>query len=206
MRHKSPKLKQFLFLEFLDPEINGLLCGLRAAFSDEERYTNIHITVRGPYSKTISREKLKTFSTLPGNEPLLVHGIGMFQNQGNYVVYIRVWSKWLNKLWWKPDYPIEKYGFNPHISLYIGSDRILAEEIENFLKKEDLKLLCRDFRIAPFTSRQTEMFPSGSPPIRHNFPKLSYHRLVRADIVQRAENIVSAHRKAQVESHSNESA
>ncbi len=202
MRHKSPKLMQFLFLELLDPEINGLLCGLRAAFSDEERHTNIHITVRGPYNKTISREKLKTFSAMPGNQPLLIHGIGMFENQGNYVVYIRVWSKWLNRLWWKPDYPIEEYGFNPHISLYIGSDRILAEKIEDFLKKEGLKLLCRDFRITPFTSRQTGMFPLDPLPIEHNFPKLSYHRLVRPDIIQRAESIFYAHHKPQLESHS----
>ncbi len=195
MKHKAPELKQFLFLEFLDPEINGLLYGLRTAFSDDKRHTNIHITVRGPYNKKISGEQLKKFSVLLNKDPLLIHGVGMFENDGNYVVYIRVSGKWLGELWWKPDYPIEKYGFNPHISLYIGSDRILAEKIRQFLKKEGLKLLCRDFRITPYTSRQTDMFPHEPLPIKHNFPKISYHRLVKPDIIRRAKNIVSVHRQ-----------
>ena len=202
MRHKSPNLRQFLFLEFLDPDINGLLCGLRAAFSDEERYTNIHITVRGPYNTIISEEKIRTFSKLLSDEPLLIHGIGMFENQGDYVVYIRVRGKRLKRIWWKPDYPSETYGFNPHISLYIGSDHLLAEKIQFFLEKEGLKLLCRDFRLTPFTSRQTEMFPSEPLPMKPNFLKLSTNCLVRPDIVERAEHIVSVHRKERLESHS----
>jgi len=79
MKHKAPELKQFLFLEFLDPEINGLLYGLRTAFSDDKRHTNIHITVRGPYNKKISGEQLKKFSVLLNKDPLLIHGVGMFE-------------------------------------------------------------------------------------------------------------------------------
>lgn len=201
MRQKLPDLRQFLFLEFLDPEINGLLCGLRAVFSDEERHTNIHITIRGPYGKGIPVEEIEKYSALLDDEPLLIHGIGMFENQGNYVVYIRVPNKRLEKIWWKPDYPTQIYGFNPHISLYIGSDRLLAEKIQVFLKKEDLKLLCRDFRLTRFTSRQKEMFPFDPLPIEHNLTRLSNRRLVKPGIVKRAELVVSAHRRGRLESH-----
>ena len=198
MRRKSKSAQQFIFLELLDPEINGLLCRLRAAFSDEKAFTNIHITVRGPYRNMISEEEIKKYRELLSDEPILIHGINMFKNPGRYVVYIGVSCERLKQIWWKPDYPAKTFGFNPHISLYVGSDQLLAEKIQYFLKKEGLKLLCRDFRLTPYTSRQTEMFPLDPAPVERLFLALSNRRLVRADIVQRAENIVSSHRTTMI--------
>ena len=196
MTLKSKSSQQFIFLELMDPEINGVLSGLRSAFSAKKANTNIHITVRGPYRNIISHEEIRKYQRVLSDEPILIHGIDMFRNPDRYVVYIRVSGERLRRVWWKPDYPTETYGFNPHISLYVGSDKLLAEKIFYFLKKEDLRLLCRDFRLTPYTLRQTELFPWDPVPVEELFLELSNRRLVRADIVQRAENILSSHRKA----------
>lgn len=196
MKRKLRSGQQFIFLELMDPEINGLLSGLRAAFSDEKAHTNIHITMRGPYRNIIPQDEIKKYQKLLSDEPILIHGIDMFNNSGHHVVYIRVSGERLKKVWWKPDYPTKIYGFNPHISLYVGSDPVLAKKIQYFLRKEDLRLLCRDFRLTPYTSRQTELFPRDPVPMECLFLELSNRRLVRADIVQRAENVVSTHRQA----------
>lgn len=195
MTHESRSSQKFLFLEILDPEINGLLSGLRKEFAEGISESSIHITVRGPYSRLIRDEEIDKCRRILDNEPILLHGIGIFDNPEEYVVYMRVLGERLSKIWWKPDFPKSKHGFNPHISLYRGTDGILANKIEDFLKKESLKLLCMNYRLTPYTSKQTEMFPFERAPAEHLFLRLSNLRLVRPDIVQRASNLVRAHRR-----------
>ena len=187
--------QKFLFLEFLDPAINGLLLRLRREFTGEDLSSSIHVTVRGPYKSSIKDSVVRRFQRLLEGEPILIHGIGMFANPSEFVVYIKVSSERLRRIWWKPDYPKSKYGLNPHISLYRGSDGALAEKISNFLDAEGLKLICTEFRLTPYTSKQTELFLLESLPVEHLFLRLSNLRLVRADIVQRAANLVRTHQR-----------
>lgn len=191
----SKSAQKFLFLEFLDPAINGLLLGLRREFTSETLHSGIHVTVRGPYKSAIRESVIRRFQNLLEAEPILIHGIGMFSNPGEYVVYIRVSSNRLRSIWWKPDYPKSKFGFNPHISLYRGSDKILAEKIREFLDSEGLALICTEFRLTPYTSKQTELFSLEKLPVEHLFLRLSNLRLVRADIIQRAANLVRSHQR-----------
>ncbi len=188
---------RFLFLEFLDSEINGLLTGLRREFSFGDFDHQIHLTVRGPYPGSIPANDVERNQDVLDEDPLLIHGAGIFCNHETYIVYIKVSSPALKKIWWKPDFPIEKYGFNPHITLYKGYDEVLANIIYNFLDSEQIKLVCHQARLTPFASKQKELFPYGDIPNERHFLNLSNKRMVRADILQRASNIVSEYQKSQ---------
>lgn len=187
--------QKFLFLEFLDPAINGLLLRLRREFTGEDPMSGIHVTVRGPYKGRIRESAVKRFQRLLEGEPILIHGIGMFSNPDEFVVYIKVSSDRLRRIWWKPDYPKNQYGINPHISLYRGCDKVLAEKIRCFLNAEGLSLVCTDFRLTPYTSKQSELFTLESLPVEYHFLRLSNVRVVKADIIQRAEKLVRTHYK-----------
>ena len=80
---------------------------------------------------------------------LEIGGLGHFSNPGEQVVYLTVDSPQLRRIWWKPDYPIGEFGFNPHISLYRGPDRALANRLLCFQPLAALKLLCAEFELVP---------------------------------------------------------
>ena len=186
---------RFLFLEFLDAEINTLLTSLRRTFADGETNSGIHITVRGPYYDEISGTDIVKFERIVKRDPILIHGIDIFENPGENIVYIRVHSNALKEIWWKPDFPKEKFGFNPHISLSKSSDLRFALTVSEFLKKEEIKLVCHDFRLVPFSSRQLELFPFESVPEKPHFDELSKRRLVKPDVLQRATRVVEEYRR-----------
>ncbi len=187
---------RFLFLELLEPEINGLLTGLRKEFSVSKFDHSIHLTVRGPYPSTIPVTEIEENQNILDKEPLLIHGVGKFDNQGTNIVYIKVFSEALRKIWWKPDFPINKFGFNPHITLYKGNDEELANKMLHFLQTEQIKLVCHQARLTPYASKQGELFAYDEIPIQKHFLNLSNNRNVRADILQRAARVVEDHRKS----------
>ena len=195
MNKQSANSRNFIFLQFLDAEINALLSGLMREFGGSKTESNIHITVRGPYPSRISEEDIAKFERIVRDDPILIHGIDVFRNQTENVVYIRVHSASLRKIWWKPDFPVEKFGFNPHISLHKTSDREFAKTIMDFLKNEDIKLICHDFRLIPFASKQGDLFPLDPAPRDLHFRELSNRRLIRPDILCRAANVVEKYRR-----------
>ena len=194
-RGRSPG---FVFLEFLDPEINALLAGLQRVFGKSNTGNSIHITVRGPYPTGIPESDLIKFNCIVQDDPILIHGIGKFRNPEGNVVFIRVASDSLKKIWWKPDFPEKQFGFNPHISLHRTVDPEYAETISDFLKKEEIKLICHKFRLVPSSSRQGELFPSDPVPQHENFRELANRRLIRPDILLRASRVVEAYERKAV--------
>ena len=184
----------FLFLELLDPVINGLLFRLRSELTEGSYSSNIHVTIRGPYTNKITPKVINKFGQVLNCEPILIHGIDMFENPDEYVVYIKVTGDRLTEVCWKPDYPKSIYGSNPHITLYRGTDKELAEKVLKFLKKEPLKLVCKNYRLTPYTSKQPELFPSEIKPFEPFLLQPSNNYLVNPDIVERAAELVHSHR------------
>ena len=184
-----------MFLEFIDPEVNALLSGLQRVFGKPKKTSNIHITVRGPYSAELSENEIERFNNIVREDPILIHGIGMFRNSEENVVFIRVTSNALKKIWWKPDFPKKQFGFNPHISLHKTTNLEYAEVISNFLSEEDIKLICHRFRLVNYFSRQGELFPSNPTPRSDDFRELANRQLIRPDILLRASRVVEAYRR-----------
>lgn len=183
-------MQQFLFLELLDPEIHALLNGLKRAFGGKPTNSNIHITVRGPYRNPISAKKIERFERILKAAPILIHSAGIFENNNEHTVFLKIENPYLRQIWWKPDYPIDKYGFNPHISLFHGSDKNLATCIYTFLKNENIKLLCREFCLTSYISKQQTLLENEEIPQEQHFLELANRRLIKTDILQRAANAI----------------
>lgn len=155
----------FVFLEITDRDINYLLLGIQEILYGSRPKRAAHLTIRGPYSRSVTQATLKSLSDRLKYDVLEIAGVGRFSNPLEEVVYVNVTSPNLRRVWWKPDYPIERFGFNPHISLYRGPDSDLATRVETFFKHENLRLLCAEFRIVAHVSRsaQLEIFEPQVP-------------------------------------------
>jgi len=179
----------FMFLEFTDEEIVYLLSSLREIFSQKSSQANVHITVRGPYLKSITDEEIGRAKKIIKHDVFLIAGVGRFDNF-KHTVYLKVRSDNLEKIWDKPDFPKSKYGFNPHITMYDGEDSRLADEIYSFLEKERLELLCQSFKLTPYVSKQIPLFVEDNGVKGRHFLELSNRKRVRADILERAYKVV----------------
>lgn len=196
MRRKSKNPAYFVLLELLDPDINALLAGLRRAFDCPARGPGIHITLRGPYYNynKITKEDISGFERTLSQDPITIQGIDMFQNETENIVYIGAYSNSLKQVWWKPDFPFKDFGFHPHISLYKTPDLAFARTISDFLRGEGIKLLCNDFRLTTYTSKQQYLFPTDPLPHGRCFRRLSDLGLVHSDILHRATKLVEKYR------------
>lgn len=171
------------------------MSGLMREFGNSKTESGIHITVRGPYSGRIPKKSIAKFEDIIRRDPILIRGIDVFQNQEENVVYIRAHSDSLKKIWWKPDFPVKKFGFNPHITLHKTPDVEFAKIISDFLKKENIELICHEFRLIPFTSKQGDFFSFDPDPQNRYLSELSNQEFVHMDILHRAASVVEEYRR-----------
>ncbi|MCI0562446.1 MAG: 2'-5' RNA ligase family protein [Nitrososphaera sp.] len=188
-------VKYFIFLEITDPEINALIWAITEIVTGQRPTQPFHMTVRGPYEERICMSTLKECQEAMSHDVLKISRVGRFSNPGEETVYLRIDSPNLRKIWWKPDYPIEKFGFNPHISLYRGPDRQLADRIAAFLEKEDITLLCAEYRLVPHVTKQLDMFPL-SVPITKQFLGLLNSRRIHTTFLMRLEHMVRDYKRS----------
>lgn len=185
--------KHFLFLEIRDSEICTLLHQLRYCFNKKPSKSNIHITVRGPYKNELKLDDTERFQKIMEGDTIRIGDVGRFDNSDTSVVFLRIASQHLGKIWWKPDYPKRKYGFNPHISLYSGKDKILADHIFDFLKSESLYLDTRQFELTKYVSNQFCLISEGRQKFEKHFLRLILNKKVKGDILTRAQAVVDSH-------------
>lgn len=178
-------MKYFLFLEFKDSHIEAFLSRLREIFGEERHTSRIHITVRGPYSSAISPKKIKDWKTQLGDQGIVIQGTGRFKNKKECVVYLKIQCKNLKKIWYKPEYP----EYNPHISIYRGSDQKLADDIYEFLKRVNIKLICNDYELTTFVHKQELIF-KHSDVITNDFSRLLNWGKVDENVIQNAIDLV----------------
>lgn len=154
------RIPRFMLLQILDQEVYGLLSDLRRIFGGKGMSTDIHMTVRGPYYRPIKQEIMeKSQREIEMSLPFIIHGIGIFKNPQERVVYIKAQGATITKILWKPDFPKKEYNSNPHISLYRGSDNGRAKAIYDFLSnRTDLEFACHKVNLIEYCSKQSEMY------------------------------------------------
>ena len=189
--------KHFLFLDIRDREICTLLHELRTLFNEKPSDTGIHITVRGPYVDPLKADDIKPFQEILKNDTVIISGVGRFENQSNHVVYLHIECEHLIGIWSKRDYPISTYGFNPHISLYEGNDKQLANRIEGFLLSENIVLKTKEFVLTPYVSKQLSLFTKERRRFEKHFLRLILAGTVKADILVRAKSLVDEYKGKQ---------
>ena len=148
----------FLYIEILDPEVNVLITSICEILTGIRPKDVIHLTIRGPYEAKIPKSILKKCREVMRSDILKIEGVGRFTNPGEEVVFFKINSPNLRRIWWKRDYPIERYGFNPHITLYRGSDERFANLVAEFLERERIEVICRKYKLATRTRDQGELF------------------------------------------------
>ncbi len=166
--HKKPKSRtNIVYLEILDPKINGLIWQITHIIGGKGLVPQI--TVRGPY-KEIASKNFDKCKKIIQEKPLRIGDVGRFSNSKEEVVYLKVKNENLRKIWNKPDFPIRKNGFNPHISLYRGKDKEWADQFEDFLKKENIEFSCNNHKLNSRKIKERNL-ESQLPPIDTKFPK-----------------------------------
>lgn len=150
-------MKRFVFLEITDSEINEYFSAIRSTLYRRADRNRSHLTVRGPYYKEILEKNIQRWESKIESDTLFLGSIDQFNNKKEFVVYIRVESDNLRKIWRKPDYPVEKYGFNPHITLYRGRNDNYARAIADLLKERRLEFICSEFHLTTYVSKQMDM-------------------------------------------------
>lgn len=181
------KNKQFLFIELNDVYIISLFKSLRDAFGGKNKSTGIHITIKGPQKSPFRTRSVNYF--MEKKYPLLINGSGIFNNNGTYIVYMKVILDELKsyQLWYKPDFPEE---FNPHITLYEGRNKQLANKICKFISKEINTISTCEYKIVPHTPSQKDLVT-----LCENKPNLGFLPLVKLgvvpdDIIQKSKKLV----------------
>lgn len=92
------------------------------------------------------------------------------------------------EIWWKPDFSIEKYGINPHITVFETEEKSIALQVERFLRAERIEISTFSIALTIYAQKQMELFGTD-----HNIdPMLEKKRAsfgkwgVRRGILQRA--------------------
>lgn len=140
----------------------GLLTNLRSIFKGEASSSAIHITIRGPYEELPDAKQVSHFWDIIRTEGILLNGVSHFDFQDRRIVYLRASGKGIRKMWWKPDFPIQQYGFNPHITLYEGTES-RAVAVERFLRRERLEFVCTDLSLRFHDTAQRDLLSQGDP-------------------------------------------
>ncbi|WP_141400863.1 2'-5' RNA ligase family protein [Pseudoxanthomonas wuyuanensis] len=151
----------FVFIVFDDPYVVGVLDFLVEALNGRRWQQPPHLTIQGPLPERPTATAIEHIDKTLGGTQLLIANPGIFETMSGAAVYLRVENESLRRVWNKPDYPIEKYGFNPHITLYDGPDVEMAQRAHRFLRsgKHRVELLCDQYSVVPYVSKQIELFP-----------------------------------------------
>jgi hypothetical protein len=180
----------------MDPTVNAFLWSVRdiLAGSRRKRQSPVHLTIRGPYDSDESKHDVIEYvrGKLCG-DILQIAGVGTFSNPREHVVYFRVNSPNLRSVWWKPSYPIERYGFQPHVSVYRGPDGLLAKRAGAFLDQQQIVLNCAEYRVVWYESHQPNLFAASEPAVG-DMDLMADSPRVNADVLDRLTELVDEHR------------
>ena len=107
----------FYVVYFDDHRLQVALDAMRFIANPFEK-TRAHITVRGPYTKSINAVGLT--KKIAGTEAE-ADGMDSFFREDQNTVFIRCRSERIREVWQKVD-----FGFNPHVTVYDGPSREFA--------------------------------------------------------------------------------
>lgn len=182
-------MASFVFLEIRDRDLNFLFSGIHRVLYGSPPAKAAHLTIRGPYKRGVPPSMIRECRRKLEHDVLTISEVGQFSNPREGVVFLRVGSPNLRRVWWKPDYPLRSFGFNPHISLFRSDDRDLVERVHRFFLHEGLDLKCAEFLVTPYVSRQLEIFPGKLP------EALVATGRVRLGLLDRLDTVVKRHRR-----------
>lgn len=154
--------RNFVFVVFNDPDVVGVIEFLSSVLSFGRSSVRPHLTIQGPYEEKVGIDSIEGIKRRLREDVFFIGNPGSFETPNGVALFLRATSENLEKVWDKPDFPAKKYGFNPHITIYEGADRLRVERALEYLKKNRVELLCRDFDVVQYVPKQLDMFPLDS--------------------------------------------
>jgi len=88
-----------------------------------------HLTVRGPCSRHYQEKTLARLNQRICNSTIEIYDANAFWGERQNTIYLACRADDLKKVWHKPD-----YDYHPHITLYDGGSRALAELLLQIVK------------------------------------------------------------------------
>lgn len=156
----------FLLLELTDPAVTAFFWSVRSILSGSRVLSPIHVTLRGPYESEDSKhDALEAARKQLLGDVLQIGDVGRFSNRNEEVVYFKVNSPNLQAASWKRDYPVARYGFEPHISVYRGEDSEFADAAAQFLASRNIQVNCAEYRIVWHETTQPNLFAPREPAV-----------------------------------------
>ena len=135
-----------ILLNIADLDVSNFIWKLQELLSNKKSNSLPHITLRGPYKRNPnSKIKTKVQNFVNNINTAQIDGVGMFANDDDFFVYLKVFIRDLETISWKKDYPIKEYGFNPHITICKTSDEQYAKKVFNFLDNLNVKVEIKNF-------------------------------------------------------------
>jgi len=133
-------MEKVLALVITDKNVGGMLKYIQKTVSDFKIDYPPHITIRGPYtSRNISKKTLdNTKKKMEKMEAITLSQINYFITNNFYTVYISVQNDVLREMSFKRDYPMYRYGFNPHVTLCKTRSHEKANKLRNSLNEKNI--------------------------------------------------------------------
>ncbi|MGI9337471.1 MAG: 2'-5' RNA ligase family protein [Gammaproteobacteria bacterium] len=144
----------FYVVRFADAPVMDMLNLMRFAAAPDAKRT-AHITVRGPCNRRMSKDAIRRLSRMIEGAEVCLGGIGTFFNKQQNTVYLHCHSPALKAIWHKP-----QHSYTPHLTLYDGKSRAIAEEIRDALADADIN------QTRPATAITEMLSPSTTPELR----------------------------------------
>jgi len=143
-------MRYFVFLKVEDKILANLLNIAIFTLNPIEKW-DAHITVAGPFNSERNLPKNREYK-----RKVSVFGPGFFSNPRQSTVFLKVGTFDMRDVWLKPDYP-----FNPHLTLYDGHDRELAEELLHRLHSSSMfmKFYVSRLEVVQSLKGQLDLFP-----------------------------------------------
>lgn len=139
-------MRKVILLNITDVNVSDFIQKLQRLLSNKKSNSLPHITLRGPYKNNPSPDiKTKVQNFVKNIHSAQIDGVGMFANDGEFFVYLKVFIHDLEAISWKKDYPIKEYGFNPHITICKTKDGQYAKELFDFLSDLNIKIEIKNF-------------------------------------------------------------
>lgn len=137
--------KKVLTLEIKDIELHQYLARL-AKKLNKPMQDSPHVTVRGPASRFSWLTKKGLSDSLKRRPDVEIAGAGIFCNLNNYVVYLKVNAEFLREFWHKPDFPVSRHGFNPHVTIFEGT-REESQELFRLISEDSPRFFCKSLEV-----------------------------------------------------------
>lgn len=119
--------KEVLVLKIKNTVINHLFNDLRENYHELiPRFP--HVTIRGP-QKRFRQATLDKVEKITQDISMEITGLDILESNNVYFCVFIIKAPSLKEVWHKPDFPVQKFGFNPHITLCKG-DKFIVNEIK----------------------------------------------------------------------------